>query len=707
MENYKKKLELLRKADEAYYNTGTEIMSNKDYDELRDEVAKYEAQNPDSEKYTTGVGAVVVDNLPKYKHQYPALSLDKTKDVSEYVSKFKEHIEKSKTDNEYVVLMYKEDGSTVQAYYDKGVLQNLVTRGNGEIGSDISHNAKYINGLPLTIPYQGKLVTRGEALMSYEEFNRINALLPEEEQYKNPRNLANATISMLNGKEMRKRKINFAGFNLVYIEDENIVPFKNSFSARMHFLEDNGFKIVPMWVTKVDALEKSIETATRGVSEYEYPVDGLVTCMDDLQYTSRLKGTSHNPHIMAGYALKWSDVTEETILRKIEWSPSRTGLLNPVAVFDPVELEGTTVTRASLHNVSYLKEKDLRVGDRITVYKANMIIPQVDKNLSQEERLENGISDEMELEIICPVCKKRAVLKESNKTIVALCDNPSCASKEIKKFVHFCERDCMNIIGLSEERIAFLLAKGYLRELPDLYIMAEEYNKEGDITSFDTGDNLSEEEGWGEKSVQALAESISRSRTTSFVSFLHACGIPNVGKGQAKLLKAFLEENMQEDSRRRWEDKEDTYSLVDALVQEVWIGTDFTQIQGFGEVIGKSLTDWVKSYYFCEYLITHSGESEYTNILPFLMFTDEPAQKKESKIAGKTFVITGSLNTFKNRDEMVEKIESLGGKVSGSVSKNTFALVNNDTESTSGKNKKAKELGIPVISEAEFVSRYL
>jgi len=675
----------LNKAADAYYN-GEEIMSNFDYDRLYDQFASIERKTgiEISNSPTKTVGAEVVDKLPKYTHKYPALSLDKTKDIDEYQRRFAEHNAKE------IIVMYKEDGSTVQAYYNNGKLQDLVTRGNGEVGSVITHNARFIKGLPLTIPYKGEVVVRGEAVMSYAEFNRINSLLQDEEKYKNPRNLANATISMLDSREMSKREIWLQAFNLVKIaEDDN--PESNSilkreFNARLTKLDDWGFNTVPRYCSNVEALPDVMNAMTEKAKSYGYPVDGLVACMNDYAYTKNLKGTGHNPHIMVGYAYKWSDTTAETTLREIEWSPSRTGLLNPVAVFDPVELEGTTVTRASLHNLSYVADKDLKVGDHITVYKANMIIPQVADNLSTKMRPVSNVKNINSYINIteCPVCKGTLGVNESNDTFTLICTNPNCAAKKIGAFVHFAERDCMNIIGLSEETITKFVENGYLETFYDIYHL-ERF--EDEITSMD---------GFGKKSYDNLINSIENSRNTDFVSFIHACGIPNVGKGQAKLLKKYLDENME--GFKNWYYSDESYDLMGCLVYLVSTKADFTNVEGFGDVISTSLTNWVK-----ENLIDYNDEREIVDVLKELKFTDKEPVKTESTLSGMTFVFTGSLNHFANRDALVAKIEELGGKASGSVSAKTSYLINNDVDSTSGKNKKAKELGVPIISEEDFL----
>ena len=653
----------LNTAADSYYNSGIELISNKEYDELYDKLVLMEKQSNTHlfDSPTQRVGYVTkVDGLKKVRHEFPALSLAKTKDISEFPKIFNVR-------NKMATVMWKCDGSTVVATYDKNHLTCLATRGNGEIGQDITHNAPFIKGLPLTIPYSGKMICRGEAVMTYKEFNRVNAELPAEEQYKNPRNLANATISMLDSSEMRKREIWFEGFKLVYVE-RGSTPL-SGFSGGLAFMLDNGMNVVEYRTAPVssgydDDLITVMNDFTNRVSECPYPVDGLVVAADDVDFASQQPGTAHNPSPLVGYALKWKDDTVETTLRAIEWSASRTGLLNPVAVFDPVELEGTTVTRASLHNVSYIMEKNLLLEDRITVFKANKIIPQVAENLDANK---HGPIDPTWLCHRCPVCGQLTVLETSKDgSTVCKCVNPDCAAKHIGKFVHFAERDCMNIVGMSEQTVTKLVEAGYLKYFSDFYNL---YLHKEDMEKW---------EGFGKKAIENLLSAIEASRKTSFVPFIHALGIPNVGLGQSKLLSKHFGGDIHK-----------------FLKCEGW-DYDFTQIEGFGDVINKSLQDWFAAE------IKPGWDTETFNLLNELTFT-APVTTVESTLTGKTFVITGSVEHFENRDALKEFIESKGGKTSGSVSKNTTFLINNDVTSTSGKNQKAKTLNIPIISEEDFL----
>jgi len=666
-----KLIEKLNNAAKAYYN-GNEIMSNYEYDTLYDQLLQMEKETgvilPNSPTQKVGTGAV--DKLPKVTHEYPAKSLAKTKDYDEFVSAFKKG--ESKTGCDTAVLMWKLDGSTVQCTYQDGKLITAATRGNGEIGSDITHNAPYIKGLPMTIPYKGKLVVRGEATMSYTEFERINAGLSEEEQYKNPRNLANATIMLLDSNEMRKREVWFSAFNLVYMDE--MPPL---FNMRLAELYVQGFNTVELAVCELGNLEDVMKEWEKKVVDYDIPVDGLVAVFNDIAYAETLPGTGHNPHVLGGYAFKWEDETAETILRDIEWSASRTGLLNPVAVFDPVELAGTTVSRASVHNLSYIMDKDLRIGDKITVYKANMIIPQIAENLStNEERQKVKVSSAyLPLGTKCPVCNGDISIhtSEDGETMTVHCANYHCPAKMIGKFVHFCERDCMNIEGMSEATIERFVKEGFIKEYADIFKL-DRFRSE-----------IIAMEGFGQKSYENLIVATERAKTTDFVSFIHALGIPNIGKGQAKLFN-----------------KEYKGDVVE-FFKDVQARKFFQYIDGIGEVIEDNLWRWGNEYLRFIVLPNVKDNDEIKNLMPLLIFKKEEESRAEKVLDGLTFVITGDVHHFKNRAELQAKIEELGGKATGSVTGKTSYLINNDVTSTSGKNKKAKELGVPIISEEEFL----
>jgi len=695
----------LNEALEAYHN-GEEVMSNKEYDELYEELFLLESKTGIvfSDSPTQKVGAEVVDFLPSFRHPYPPLSLDKTKDASLMASKFVKGIEdalkKGYDHSNSLCLMWKMDGSTIVGYYNGGALVRLVTRGNGEVGNVISHNAPYIKGLPLIIPYKGELVVRGEAVMGYKEFDRINQTLSEDYRYKNPRNLANASIQMLDSREMSKREIVFKAFDVMKCDAS-----PNIFSNRLEMLDGFGFDVVEYEVTTPDRLEACIQQWTDRAADYDFPVDGLVVCMEDVMYADTLPGTAHNPHIMRGFAFKWQDEEAETVLRNIEWSASRTGLLNPVAVFDPVELCGTTVNKASLHNLSYIADRDLRVGDRITVYKANMIIPQIGSNLSDRKPAVRDINSYITIDK-CPICRCAVSTSLSNDTFTVRCTNPFCGAKQIGNIVHAAKKDCLNIQGISEERIEFLMTRGYINNLFDLYIQARNYRDGYGILN-ESGDDLIEEPGWGEQSVKNLAEAVNTARRTDFVSFIHAMGIPNIGKGQAKELKKFLDSHYDELVKEFYPDNDGSYDLIGLVSSMVYSGFDFRAVEGYGDIVASSLEKWIDDNLTDNtlFFIEEGDPARWViDLLGQLIFDDErPAKTSNDAITGKTFVITGSLFHYKNRAELVSVIERLGGKVAGSVSKNTDYLINNDTRSVSVKNRKAKELGVRIISEIEFM----
>lgn len=679
-DQYNKIVDKLKEASEAYYN-GDEIMSNKEFDDLMDEVKEYENREGivRVDSPTRTVGSDAVDFLPKFKHTYPALSLDKTKDVKELVKRFEDGILDSESDNDGVVLMWKEDGSTVQAYYLDGKLQNLVTRGNGEIGSDITHNASVIEGIPLEIPEKGEVVVRGEALISYADFEKINEKLSEELQYKNPRNLAAASIQMLDPAEVKERHVTVKAFNLVKWENED--P-SLTFSQRLKKLNDWGFNVVERWVGPVYDLEKSIELMSSQVSAYPYPVDGLVIAMDNYSYAIKLEGTEHHPNIMQGYAFKWSDETAETVLREIEWSPSRTGLLNPVAIFDPVELEGTTVQRASLHNLSIMRKMRIHVGDKLSVLKSNKIIPFVYKNLDYDS--EEDYTDESVKQLIgcCPTCGSTAKVNSSSEGIETVCcPNEDCPEKMIGKLAHFCSRDCMDIQGMSEETIKKLVDNGFIKEYADFFKLDQE-------------PAIAYIPGFGKQSWRKMCEAAEKAKNTDFVKFITALSIPNIGKGQAKTLLKYINENYD-----MLAPNSGIYNPVGVLIYMGQSDFNFTRIDGFGNVMNLELHNWMQNH------MMFNLDTPEIRVYKILNFTDKRVEKgaELGEIAGKSFCITGKLVKFNNRQALIDLIEKHGGKWVDSVSKNTDYLINNDVTSTSGKNKKAKELNIPIISEDDFL----
>ena len=541
----------LNEASNAYYNGKDEIMSNHEWDTMFDQLAQLEEETgiilPDSPTSKVGADEIGGNGLKKVRHEFPALSLDKTKDIYEFPKVF------SKAASGDCVVMHKLDGCTLCLTYDGsrnggcGRLVQAVTRGNGEIGSDMTYQASYIEGIPMTIGFKGKLIVRGEALMTYSEFERINSNLEEgEEEYSNPRNLANSTITM---KEpgLKGRKVIFKAFKLVYMEPaaDDKIEVPATFFGALTLLERLGFGVVEHELARAyssnpdvdsdlpDQIINVMNSFSDRVETLDYPVDGLVVASDDYKTADALPVTGHHPNRLTGFAFKWADECVETTLREIEWSPSRTGRINPVAVFDPVQLEGTTVTRASVHNVSIVKKLRLRVGDKISVFKANKIIPCIDKNLTPGDELTYAESHAC----TCPVCGMETspmITHSGDRDVeVEMCTNPNCAVKQVKKFVHFCERDCMDIVGLSEKTLEKFIEKGFIKQLADLYR----------LDTFER--NIAAMDGFGQKSYDNIWKSIQISRKTTFVPFIHALGIPMVGKGQAKLFDKAYKGNVK------------------------------------------------------------------------------------------------------------------------------------------------------------------
>lgn len=676
---YNRMLELqekVKKAAQDYYN-GTESMSNYEYDKLYDELQQIEEEYDIEDRVTSKVGAAIEaqSGLPKVKHEYEAKSLGKTKSVDELI---KEQSKTSDGMNGKTCLSWKLDGCTVQLTYNNGELQLASTRGDGKVGQEITQNSLFIDGIPQTIDYKRKLVVRGEALMSYAEFDRLNT----DGQYANPRNLASATITALDKELLTQRHIDFKAFELVY---SDLVDF--GFSENLKWLQSKGFAVVPHEVVALTDLKEKIAewSEVDKINAFGYPVDGLVVAYDDTNKVKGLEGTEHHPSLTKSMAFKWQDEKVQTKLTAIEWSPSRTGLLNPVAVFDTVDLCGTKVSRASLHNVSYIQNLNLKVGDNITVYKANMIIPQIAENLDRDK----GQTEVMH-GVECPCCKKPATIKDNNGTQTMVCENEKCLAKEIGTFVHFTEKHGMNIEGLSEKSLLVLMENGIITELADLYRLGEK--DRAAYTSI---------EGLGDKAFDNLLASIERSKKTDTEHFLYACGIDGISRGQIKEIVGYLKANY-DGELKEYQYDDGSYDLLGMLRCMEESGFDYTKINGIGEVLDDNLSKFIERE-----LIEPEYGHGFANCLPYLTFEDKPLVKaadgRGSEIEGKTFVITGTLENFANRDELVAKIESLGGKVSGSVSKNTTFLINNDITSTSGKNKKAQDLGIPIISEKDFL----
>lgn len=656
----KKLVEELNQASDSYYNSGKSTMTDYEYDCKLEELRRLEnlLNVPNSNKVSDKVGSEPSGSSNKIKHEFPAKSLDKTKDIDELLSAFQGKGDGGVMDDgmDTVVVMWKLDGATIQLTYKHGMLQTAATRGNGEVGQDITYNAASILGIPVQLNEDVDITVRGEAVMSYDTFEKINSELDDSSKYSNPRNLAAASITMLDSNEVKSRNIHFKAFELVdYAEMGSM-----NFFSRLLWLADQGFDIVEMYVCPADGADEVIQIYTEKVQDYEYPVDGLVVAYNNTIVSDKSIGTAHHPNHLKGYALKWKDETAKTILRDIEWSPSRTGLLNPVAIFDTVDLEGTKVSRASLHNFSIIKKLHLHIGDEIEVYKANKIIPQVIKNNTDSDSFE---FEDWEVEVICPECGYDGLLVPSNDGIEnIICPNLNCKSKIVEKLIHFCSRDCMDIEGLSEKTIKRFVDLGYLATFTSIYFLDRYANEIINL------------EGFGETSWNKLWEAIENSKHTDMVKFLTAIGIPGIGSKQAKVISDHFKGD------------------IDAFLNLKLY--DFTQLEGFGSVLNVSLNAWIKD---------KAKRIDVDSVVQLLEFEGLDNYKTDNTLEGLVFVITGSLNHFTNRKELESKIQSLGGKVSSSVSKKTNYLINNDLTSTSSKNLKAMELGLPIITEEDFL----
>ena len=646
MEEKKKRMkelvELLNRAGRAYYQEADEIMTNYEYDALYDELARLEKETGTTlaGSPTAHVGYEVLSELPKERHERPMLSLDKTKDVQA----LKEWVGSHRT-----LLSWKMDGLTIVLTYQNGELFKAVTRGNGEVGEVITNNARVFRNIPLRIPFQGELVLRGEAVIGYREFERINEEIPEADaRYKNPRNLCSGSVRQLNNEITAKRNVHFFAFSLVRAEG---VDFENSHEKEFLWLQGQGFETVEYRVVTAENLEEAVRWFSERIEENEYPSDGLVALYDDIAYGRSLGQTAKFPR--DSMAFKWQDEIRETVLKEIEWSPSRTGLINPVAIFEPVELEGTTVSRASVHNISIMRGLELGVGDTIEVYKANMIIPQIADNKTR-----SGVRD---IPTACPVCGGTTEIRKINDVESLYCTNPDCQAKKIKSFTLFVSRDALNIEGLSEATLEKFIARGFIHEFADIFRLSR-FREE-----------IVELEGFGEKSYENLISSVEKARKTTLARVIYSLGIPNIGLSGAKLICRQLDDEVER--------------LLAASEEEL------AAIDGVGPVIAASFTG-----YFAD---PEKRERFFRLLSELTLEKEETAAVQDLK--GKVFVVTGSLTHFSNRAELKELIEKRGGKVTGSVTGKTDYLINNDTESSSSKNKKARELGIPVISEEEFL----
>ena len=634
---------ILQKASKAYYQEDREIMSNLEYDRLYDELIRLEKETQMvlAGSPTISVGYEAVDELPKETHEATMLSLDKTKD-REVLRGF---IGKHKT-----LLSWKMDGLTIVLTYKEGNLLKAVTRGNGVIGEVVTNNARVFENIPHKIPYKGELILRGEAIITYSEFEKINSSIEDvDARYKNPRNLCSGSVRQLNNEITAKRHVRFYAFTLVKADG---VDFHNSRQYQMEWLKEQGFETVEYRVVDADTLDEAMEYFAERVQENDFPSDGLVALYDDIAYGDSLGRTAKFPR--NAFAFKWADEMAETTLEEIEWSPSRTGLINPVAVFAPVELEGSTVSRASVHNISIMRKLELGIGDKIRVYKANMIIPQIGENLTR-----SGVRDIPER---CPACQGPTKIEMVNDVESLYCRNPECPAKAIKGFTLFVSRDAMNIDGLSEATLEKFIGKGFIHEFGDIF----------EIGKFK--DEIVQMEGFGEKSFYNLMNSIEKARKTELPRVIYALGIPNIGLANAKVIC-----------------KEFGYDVEKILnLTEEELG----EIDGIGPVIARS---------FVEYFAKEGRKEKMDHLLSHLQLEEAPQEIGEQKFSGINFVITGNVNHFTNRNEVKAEIEKRGGKVTGSVTSKTNYLINNDVTSNSSKNKKAKELGIPIISEEDFI----
>ena len=652
IERQKELTALLKEASRTYYAEDREIMSNMQYDTLYDELETLERETGLvlADSPTVNVGYESVEELPKERHERRMLSLDKTKsreDLAAWLG------------SQEGLLSWKLDGLTVVLTYSGGTLQKAVTRGNGEIGEVITPNARVFKNIPLSLPFTGNLILRGEAVIRYSDFEKINEKLEEEAaekgllgdvKYKNPRNLCSGSVRQLNNKITAERGVRFYAFSLVEAEG---VSFDNSHEKEFIFLRSLGFETVEYRKVTADTLSAGIDVFEEKIQHYDIPSDGLVLLMDDIAYGESLGTTAKFPR--NAMAFKWADEQQETTLTDVEWSASRTGLINPVAIFEPVELEGTTVKRASVHNVSIVRSLKLGIGDRIRVYKANMIIPQISENLT--------MSDSLEIPSVCPVCGGQTQIRREVDTEVLICTNPDCTAKKIKSFAHFVSRNAMNIEGLSEMTLEKFIGRGFIHNFADIYHL-EDFRSQ-----------IEEMEGFGRRSYENLAASIMRSRKTTLSRVLYAVGIVGIGTANARLICDHYQNDLQ--------------AVLEASAD------DLGEIEGIGPVLAASVSDFLKD---------EKNREKLNALLSELEIEAPQGNDRPQVLSGKTFVITGKVYKFENRDALKDYILKLGGKAAGSVSSNTDYLINNDVTSNSGKNKKAKQLGVPIISEDEFLA---
>lgn len=645
-ERIKDLVELLNKANKAYYQEANEIMTNFEYDKLYDELVGLEKETGMvlSNSPTVNVGYQVVSQLPKEQHNSPMLSLDKTKEVGA-LADF--------AGDRKCLLSWKMDGLTVVLTYENGELVKAVTRGNGLVGEVITNNAKTFKNIPISIPYKGRLTLRGEAIIKYSDFEQINREIEDaDSKYKNPRNLCSGSVRQLNSQVTAERNVNFVAFALI---NADAVDFGNSIEQQYKWMESQGFQVVEYRVVTRNSMEDAVKYFAGKIQTYDYPSDGLVLMFDDIEYGLSLGTTAKFPR--NGIAFKWEDEQAETTLKYIEWSPSRTGLINPVAVFEPVELEGTTVSRASVHNISIMEELELGSGDRIKVYKANMIIPQISENLTK-----SGIDD---LPKECPVCGHATEVKAENGIKTLYCPNSQCPAKHVKLFTLFVSRNGMNIDGLSEETLEKFIDAGYIKEFADIFHLDRYYEE------------IVATPGFGQKSYDNLMDSVEKARNVELSALIYSLGIPNIGSANAKLICKAFNNNIEK--------------IRNASVEEL------IEIDGIGEIMAEK---------FCQYFADEDNIKKLDNLLKEVNIAEPEENTTPQNMDGLTFVITGSVEHFANRNELKSYIEKHGGKVTGSVSAKTNYLINNDAMSASSKNKKAKQLGVEIVTEEVFLERW-
>ena len=633
--------EKLREASRAYYQEDREIMSNVEYDALYDTLSALEKETGIvlADSPTVNVGYEAVEQLPKEEHERPMLSLDKTKEREALREFIGEHP---------TLLSWKLDGLTIVLTYENGELIKAVTRGNGIVGEVITNNARVFKNIPLKISFKGRLVLRGEAIITYSDFEKINETIGDADaKYKNPRNLCSGSVRQLNNEITAKRNVRFYAFSLVSAEG---VDFRNSREVQFRWLNEQGFEVVEYRKVTAETLDEAMDYFAEAVTTNDFTSDGLVALYDDIAYGESLGTTAKFPR--NAMAFKWADEMRDTRLLEIEWSPSRTGLINPVAIFEPVELEGTTVSRASVHNISIMKELKLGIGDTIRVYKANMIIPQIAENLTG--------SGNAPIPHTCPACGQETVVKKENDVECLFCVNPGCPAKKIKSFGLFTSRDAMNIDGLSEATLEKFIARGFIHDFGDIF----------EISRYK--DEIVEMEGFGQKSYDNLMESLERAKETTLPRVIYSLGIANIGLANAKVICRHFDNDLDR--------------IRHASLEEV------SDIDTIGPVIAGNLVAYFRD---------EDNNRRLDHLMRFLHI-QEDSPKQEQIFEGMNFVITGSLVHFGNRSEAKELIESLGGKVTGSVTKKTNYLINNDIQSNSSKNKKARELGIPILSEEDF-----